>query len=327
MPTNIIDKWGGIPTNEWRNDINIPRHEAHNDWEYKFTCDPALCNDHDTYREAIDSFNEFVRTFYARYYGCGNSMPWFRGQANKNWLVLPTALREDALQTLYSQPIQETIPLSDRLMRHERLLMMRFTREAAILNPEASSAMEWYMLAQHYGMPTRLLDWSSSPLVALWMAVVHSADDEDGMLIALHPNARIDSPYYNNRIYWSQEKQETLIRYLMGDDFSSPEANIDIRDMLNHECIVPIYPKLFNVRLSHQRAYFTLHTPAALSETKPASIGISDIYDYDVYTIKKEHKPYFRTFLLAMGIQCWHIMPDLAHIAQGVRDANFVSRK
>lgn len=327
MAPTIKDKWVDLPANSWNNAIDVPRHDAHDKWEYKFTCDPALCGDKDTYNEAIDTFNDFVRNYYANYYGCGNSMPWFRGQASKEWLVLPAALREDAVQTLYSFPLQMDNKMSTRLMNNERHLMMRFIREAAILNPEVSTPTEWYMLAQHYGMPTRLLDWSTSPLIALWMALDHSADNQDGILIAMNPNIGESSPHYKNRKYWNQDKQDTLLRYLTGDDFSSLKASSEIDDMLMHESIIPIYPKLFNVRLASQRAHFTLHTPAALKQKVPATLGISDIYDYDAYIIKREHKPYFRTFLLAMGVQCWHIMPDLQHVAQGIRDANFVSRK
>jgi len=38
--------------------------------------------------------------------------------------------------------------------------------------PDEDDVVEWWMLMQHYGAPTRILDWSGSPFVALYFAVI-----------------------------------------------------------------------------------------------------------------------------------------------------------
>lgn len=68
-------------------------------------------------------------------------------------------------------------------------ILQRFIQEVStfVSNISDTDYLKWAMLAQHYGVPTRLLDWTTNPLVALYFACVDSSEN-DGAIWIIHSN-------------------------------------------------------------------------------------------------------------------------------------------
>lgn len=133
---------------------------------------------------------------------------FFRGHANSKWPLLPTALRANVRLEPHARPTRSGVRRShgEQVLAEWRLLRRFFDRmdAARIAIPEDSQVhrsrqgVEWWesylrdvlsgeqawpvmdlrtlsAVAQHYGVPTRLLDWSKSPLVAAYFAAREAA--------------------------------------------------------------------------------------------------------------------------------------------------------
>ncbi|WP_246998586.1 FRG domain-containing protein [Halosolutus gelatinilyticus] len=67
----------------------------------------------------------------------------------------------------------------------ESLLLRNFLQYALNEIEEPDSVWHLLSIAEHYGLPTRLLDWSFSPLVATYFAVRSGDTDHDGAVWAV----------------------------------------------------------------------------------------------------------------------------------------------
>jgi hypothetical protein len=92
----------------------------------------------------------------------------FRGCASREFQCLPSAGR---------------IPNHDPLF--EEHLFRAFKREARLhVSLPGATDWDWLALGQHFGLPTRLLDWTTNPLVACYFAVSGAPFDEDAVIYA-----------------------------------------------------------------------------------------------------------------------------------------------
>ncbi|MCA9469816.1 MAG: FRG domain-containing protein [Nitrospira sp.] len=126
-------------------------------------------------------FNDLVLENHIRLVKPHQRSYWYRGQSKSEWSL-------DSAFTRFCRKLSIDRDLAYSL--EGRALEIFQNRAHLYLSPHllppGSNILSWWTLMQHYRAPTRVLDWTLSPLVALYFTVKENWD-EDGALWSFHP--------------------------------------------------------------------------------------------------------------------------------------------
>jgi hypothetical protein len=208
----------------------------------------------------------------------------FRGQPkHENWHLLPKLMRKRL------EPTSKEELISYITHQHiETALMKEFKRlSPQFLSNTPKNDLEWLALAQHHGLATRLLDWTRSPLTALFFAVNTGLQEDNCEAVVWAFTGRtIDGEYVEMSI-----KQ--------------------IDDYVNTYGTHIYSPPHFNARFVAQNGCFTVHSVGMPLEESLTSKEHKDQYTLFKIIIPDDAKPKIREELERMGVNHVSLFPDL----------------
>lgn len=219
---------------------------------------------------------------------------WYRGQASTDWALTPYFLRLEGRQS-------------------ESTLLKRFKQSAAMLIDTApKQSFDWLFLMQHYGVPTRLLDWSESPLVALYFAVENIDDhgDKDGALWLLYPSEFNKNARIHNRDedgYIPSFEDEELVSYSIESLKSNPSLQL---------YPVATIATRNNARIQAQHGVFTIH-----HQDQTAIEDIGDKSHAVKLNIPRDAKPVLKKQLELLGYSKFQLFPELSSIGDIIKES------
>ena len=218
---------------------------------------------------------------------------WWRGQNTLGKRIIPSLFRDP------------------QYYENEKSRIQRFRSRAGIRHyrvPDYSDLGSWLFLMQHYRLPTRLLDWTESPLIACYFAI--QDDQNDGEIIAIYPY-EINQRFSGKSILFSP--QDPLPSEVIEDAF---------KGKYDKDIVYAIRPIEVDIRMMTQLSVFTIHgSPESLEKI------ISDSHIIHRYTIPKECKSRISSDLKHLGIRESSLFPDLEHLAKEITETDFKHKK
>jgi hypothetical protein len=180
------------------------------------------------------------------------------------------------------------IDLNGKLKKIEKLMLDEFKRASLPLAEfEPKDNWDWLALAQHHGLPTRLLDWTYSALVALWFAVEKAPKEN------------------KNGVVWILKSEVS--------DFRDTEK---FDDPLKNKVTKIFRSRVISKRISAQAGAFTVHR--INDEGKVVQLESNAMFRDKLVklTIPSQYFSTIRKSLKMMGVNHSTIFPDIDGLCQ-----------
>jgi FRG domain len=225
--------------------------------------------------EEIDSVSSFVKIiseFEKRYIA-----QWlYRGHTKSEYKLIPSLFR-------LKNVLENSFLSWDELEKH---LIREFKREATQhLDHRRLTKIDWLCLAQHHKLPTRLLDWTRNPLIALYFATENNYESNGDVWCMGFPSTNNCHP---NGTIFSQKK-----------DFNFCDDLI-------------IRPRHIDSRIINQVGCFTKHEDETPFDE---DLNFREFFVFNRIRINAGSKNKIRMELYDMGIHVSFIYPNLDSIA------------
>lgn len=223
--------------------------------------------------------------------------PWFRGQEDEGYSLVP-GLYRDVYPNANSDD-EDAIRIDFEAKSYPYLDPQRM---------RARTSWEHYALMQHYGLPTRLLDWSESLMVASCFAVARAMRPGE---IKTGAAVWMLDPFWFNRqtcgeAYLGYEDQPRTKRFLRPPDEEYQLPRLPLAVCLPHN----------SPRISAQQGLFTVHG----SSRKPLEqlVPNARLSRLVKFVIPKEHVRTVQRELRLAGITASTLFPDLEGLCKHI---------
>ena len=218
---------------------------------------------------------------------------WYRGESQDcGWHLLPRVHRHPCWESEFG------------LLK--RFQVKARTRYAAC--PREDDLASWLCLMQHHRLPTRLLDWTMSPLVAAYFAVGHEKPSGSAVIWMLAPGL-----LNAGQGFIGPGGQPIALLLTIAPAKEVVAAAFD--GAPGPSKVLAVYPHEVAPRMMVQQSTFTIHgTRKAIDELEGHERFLSRV------TIPGEKRGLLEAALRWVGIAGHNLFPDLDHLASAVAD-------